>query len=160
SYEPKTEETKQIYKILLNFIQETIGDQVPNILSDAAYEILCILKNDRLRDKERQNKIEALLLNTKLSPERFAFLINLGKQINDWSSNDEIIPNDQTENVNVQFEGSSDEENNFDDFDVSDGEEMIIDDTIQEIRVNKTNDSNQRSQTLQPRTIDALWLQR
>ncbi|CAF1042145.1 unnamed protein product [Adineta steineri] len=160
SYEPKTEETKQIYKILLNFIQETIGDQVPNILSDAAYEILCILKNDRLRDKERQNEIEAALLNTKLSPERFAFLINLGKQINDWSSNDEIIPVDHAENVNVQFEGSSDEENNFDDFDVSDGEEAIIDDTIQEIRVNKTNDSIQRSQTLQPRTIDALWLQR
>ncbi|CAF4444245.1 unnamed protein product, partial [Adineta steineri] len=78
----------------------------------------------------------------------------------DWSSNDEIIPIDHTENVNVQFEGSSDEENNFDDFDVSDDEETIIDDTIQEIRVNKTNDSIQRSQTLQPRTIDALWLQR
>jgi hypothetical protein len=27
-YQPKTNETKQIYEVLLNFIQETIGDQV------------------------------------------------------------------------------------------------------------------------------------
>ena len=27
-YQPKTQETKEIYEVLLNFIQEIIGDQV------------------------------------------------------------------------------------------------------------------------------------
>jgi pre-mRNA-splicing helicase BRR2 len=86
-YRPKTQETRQNYEIILSFIQECIGDQPRDILCGAADEVLIILKNDRLRDKERKREVEALL-GTQ-SDERFAQLVNLGKKLTDWS-NDEL----------------------------------------------------------------------
>ncbi len=86
-YRPKTQETRQNYEIVLSFIQDCIGDQPRDILCGAADEVLIILKNDRLRDKERKREVEALLGG--LNDERFAQLVNLGKKLTDWS-NDEL----------------------------------------------------------------------
>ena len=82
-YRPKTYETRQSYEIILSFILECIGDQPRDILCGAADEILLILKNDRLRDKERKREVESLL--GPLADERFAQLVNLGKKLTDWS---------------------------------------------------------------------------
>lgn len=41
-----------------------------------------MLKNDRLKDKERKREVEDLLGG--LAEERFAVLVNLGKKITDW----------------------------------------------------------------------------
>ena len=46
-----------------------------------------VLKNDRLRDKERKKEIESLL--GSIAEERFALMVNLGKKITDWGSHDE-----------------------------------------------------------------------
>ena len=86
-YRPKTQETKQTYEVLLGFIQESVGDQARSILCGAADEVLIILKNDKLRDKDRKNEIEKLL-STKIPEQRFAFLVNLGKKITDWATDD------------------------------------------------------------------------
>lgn len=53
----------------------------------AADEILMVLKNDRLRDKERKKEIESLL--GSIAEERFALMVNLGKKITDWGSHDD-----------------------------------------------------------------------
>lgn len=64
-YRPKTTETRQTYEIILSFIQECIGDQPRDILCGAADEVLIVLKNDRLRDKEEKRDRNALRSTTR-----------------------------------------------------------------------------------------------
>lgn len=113
-YRPKTQETRQTYEVLLSFIQEAIGDQPRDILCGAADEILAVLKNDKLKDRERKREIDGLL--GSVTDERFALLVNLGKKITDFGSGvanttglaaEEQI--DETYGINVQFEESEEE---------------------------------------------------
>ena len=60
-YRPKTQETRQTYEVLLSFIQEALGDQPRDILCGAADEILAVLKNEKLKDRERKREIDSLL---------------------------------------------------------------------------------------------------
>ncbi|CAF4017643.1 unnamed protein product, partial [Rotaria sp. Silwood1] len=80
SNNPKTQETKQTCKVLLGFIQETIDDQAQSILCDTVDEVLIVLKNDKLRDKDHKNEIETFLIR-KIPEQRFVFLVNLGKKL-------------------------------------------------------------------------------
>ena len=171
-YRPKTQETKQTYEVLLSFLQEAIGDQARSILCGAADEVLLTLKNDKLRDKDRKNEIEGLL-GTKIAEQRYAFLVNLGKKITDWSTdenqNKEDEGIDETYGINVEFDESGDEEEgdaneirDEDEEDLSEGEEAKMDYTIQEKNLNKNShdESNRSTKNLQPHSIDAFWLQR
>ena len=53
-----------------------------DILCGAADEVLAVLKNDKMREKEKKREVENLL--GTLADERFALLVNLGKKITDW----------------------------------------------------------------------------
>lgn len=113
-YRPKTQETRQTYEVLLSFIQEALGDQPRDILCGAADEILAVLKNDKLKDRERKRDIDSLL--GTVADERFALLVNLGKKITDFGSDTanalgttEGEQIDETYGINVQFEESEDE---------------------------------------------------
>lgn len=113
-YRPKTQETRQTYEILLSFIQEALGDLPRDILCGAADEILAVLKNDKLKDRERKRGIDLLL--GKVADERFALLVNLGKKITDFGSDSasalgtaEADQIDETYGINVQFEESEEE---------------------------------------------------
>jgi len=86
------------------------------VLCGAADEILAVLKNDRLKDKDRKKETENLL--GPLAEERFALLVNLGKKITDFQSTkptgasggggaDDI---DDAYGINVQFEESEEED--------------------------------------------------
>jgi len=142
-YRPKTQETRQTYEVLLSFIQEALGDQPRDILCGAADEILAVLKNDRLKDRERKKDVDSLL--GAVTDERFALLVNLGKKITDFGSdavnaltaapnNEEQI--DETYGINVQFEESEEESDNDmygeirDDDAQDEGEEARIDHTL------------------------------
>lgn len=57
--------------------------QPRDVLCGAADEVLIVLKNDRMKDKEKKKEVEGLL--GELAEERFALLVNLGKKITDWS---------------------------------------------------------------------------
>jgi hypothetical protein len=83
-YRPKTQETRQTYEVLLSFIQEALGDQPRDILCGAADEVLTVLKNDRMKEKEKKKETENLL--GSLAEERFALLVNLGKKITDFGA--------------------------------------------------------------------------
>lgn len=111
-YRPKTQETRQTYEVLLSFIQEALGDQPRDILCGAADEVLAVLKNDRLKEKEKKKETELLL--GLLAEERFALLVNLGKKITDFGSDEKSTTNDEnideTYGINVQFEESSEED--------------------------------------------------
>lgn len=113
-YRPKTQETRQTYEVLLSFIKEALGDQPRDILCGAADEVLAVLKNDKMKDREKKREIDGLL--STVADERFALLVNLGKKITDFGSDavsalgvkeDEQI--DETYGINVQFEESEEE---------------------------------------------------
>ena len=178
-YKPKTQETRQSYEIILSFIQECIGDQPRDILCGAADEVLLILKNDRLRDKERKKETESLLGG--LSDEKFSQLLNLGKKLTDWSieqmeksgngaGQDDDENMDETIGVKVMI-GDEDEEED-DDNDLYEVNEERDDDEDEEgqdagmsgVIQGKIDDnivsSSSKAKPLQPHEIDAFWLQR
>lgn len=166
-YRPKTVESRQTYEVLLSFIQAALGDQPRDILCGAADEVLAVLKNDRMKEKEKKKEVENLLGPTQ--DERFALLVNLGRKITDWGQ-EERAPTadniDETYGVNVQFEESDDDDagdvygevQEGDDDDQSEGEEANIDATL---HANLSEEARKKSDGgLHPREIDAFWIQR
>ncbi|XP_018360393.1 PREDICTED: putative U5 small nuclear ribonucleoprotein 200 kDa helicase [Trachymyrmex cornetzi] len=167
-YRPKTQETRQTYEVLLSFIQEALGDQPRDILCGAADEVLAVLKNDRLKEKEKKKETELLL--GLLAEERFALLVNLGKKITDFGSDEKSTTNDEnideTYGINVQFEESSEEDDedvygevreNEDEGD--EGEEANDDRAIHAENLGGTEEMK-KEKPLHPLDIDAYWLQR
>lgn len=169
-YRPKTQETRQTYEVLLSFIQEALGDQPRDILCGAADEILAVLKNDKLKNRDRKREIDGLL--GAVTDERFALLVNLGKKITDFGSetasslgvnNEEQI--DETYGINVQFEESEDEsiEDDYgevrDEGDQDEGEEAKIDGIIHSENLG-ASETDKKEKSLHPLDIDAYWLQR
>lgn len=107
-YRPKTQDTRQTYEVLLSFIQEALGDQPRDILCGAADEILAVLKNDKLKDRDQKREIDGLL--GAVTDERFVLLVNLGKKITDFGSETVALGNinedqiDESYGINVQFQ--------------------------------------------------------
>ena len=62
--------------------------QPRDVLCGAADEVLAVLKNDRMKDREKRREVEVLLGG--LADERYALLVNLGKKITDWGSDDKM----------------------------------------------------------------------
>jgi pre-mRNA-splicing helicase BRR2 len=177
-YRPKTQETRQSYEVILSFIQECIGDHPRDVICGAADEILIILKNDRLKDKERKKEIEQLLGG--LADERFSQLVNLGKKITDWSNEQleqqnegmDVENMDETIGVKVMIgdEEDDEEEDNNDLYEVDEEDEenenedeearsKIISNTAADLQASLSNQKSNKFQ-IQPHEIDAFWLQR
>ncbi|KAF6208456.1 hypothetical protein GE061_016912 [Apolygus lucorum] len=172
-YRPKTQETRQTYEILLSFIQEAIGDQPRDILCGAADEVLFVLKNDKLKDKEKKVETETLLGG--LAEERFALLLNLCKKITDFGTEDKSMAVvdeniDETYGINVQFEESEEEDGEDMYGEVREGEGY---DQYEEGEDSKHNtaihaenlsgnpeETAKKEKALHPLDIDAYWLQR
>lgn len=169
-YRPKTQETRQTYETLLSFIQAALGDQPRDILCGAADEVLAVLKNDRLKDKERRRDVERLL--DKMPDERFALLVNLGKKITDWGADEKMQTDeniDETYGINVQFEESEDEDDEDvygevrDEGDEEDeGEDTHVDATLRAAENLASGEEvmGKQDKDLHPHSIDAFWLQR
>ena len=164
----------------MTFVQEALGDQPHDILLGAADEVLRVLKNDRLKDKERKKETEDLLGST-LADERFALLVNLGKKITDFGhpggDDDDEENLDETYGINVQFQESDEEEMDIeggeDDEDEEDldKEDMDLNDReIQDSSAIRASENgsyangqgrDQKSKNLlHPLDIDAHWIQR
>ncbi|XP_068974071.1 U5 small nuclear ribonucleoprotein 200 kDa helicase [Bombus flavifrons] len=167
-YRPKTQDTRQTYEVLLSFIQEALGDQPRDILCGAADEVLAVLKNDRLKEKEKKKETELLL--GPLAEERFALLVNLGKKITDFGSDEKITTNeeniDETYGINVQFEESSEEDDEDvygevreNDDEGDEGEEANDDRAIHAENLGGAEEMK-KEKPLHPLDIDAYWLQR
>lgn len=174
-YQPKTPETRKTYEFILTIIQGALGDQPRDVICGAADEVIAALKNDKLREKERRKEVDLLL--GRMPDDQFSVLVNLTKKITDFGTDDKIIISedtgiDDTLGVNVQFEESDDDDD--DDFiqevkeeedEGAEGEEMTetsalhaddFDSSLPSSR-SKEKGSHQR---LNPRDIDAYWLQR
>ena len=110
--------------------------QPHEILCGAADEVLAVIKNDKLKDREKKTETEALV--GPLPEERFAVFVNLAKKITDFKTEErtqatgisidffvqlwentspDCIPRitdenavDDTYGINVQFEESEEED--------------------------------------------------
>jgi len=170
-YRPKTQETRQTYEVLLSFIQAALGDQPRDLLCGAADEVLAVLKNDRLKDKERRRDIENLL--SHLADERYALLVNLGKKITDWGAEEKVQKDeniDETYGINVMFEESDDDdeedcfgeikEGDDNEEDDDEGDESAVDVSIRANLAGGDEAMGKVEKGLHPHDIDAFWLQR
>lgn len=168
NYRPKTQETRQTYEVLLSFIQEALGDQPRDILCGAADEVLAVLKNDRLKERDKKTETEALL--GLLTEERFALLVNLGKKITDFGNEEKIQGTeeniDEAYGINVQFEESEEEDDEDVYGEVRDGDEM--EEEGEEAKLSTAihaenlggGEETKKEKSLHPLDIDAYWLQR
>eukprot|EP00002_Diphylleia_rotans_P023954 TRINITY_DN471_c0_g2_i6.p1 TRINITY_DN471_c0_g2~~TRINITY_DN471_c0_g2_i6.p1 ORF type:complete len:1922 (+),score=509.87 TRINITY_DN471_c0_g2_i6:33-5798(+) len=171
-YRPKTRETKVIYEKLLNFTQACIGDVPQDVLRGAADEVLQVLKNDKLKDPERHKEIGKLL--NGISSDQFADLVSLGKGINDFSMDDsQAAPatgdkidseiavavvfdeeeEDALEELQEDSDGAADDE---------EGEDTNLTDFLLQTTKNPMEEAedDDRDDILDPRLVDAFWLQR
>eukprot|EP00977_Amphora_coffeiformis_P011173 scaffold2671_cov167-Amphora_coffeaeformis.AAC.11 len=123
-YQPKTEQAKAAYENLLAFMggRNYLGNQDPQVLRDAAEEVIAILKEENMRDPERHEELSKLLTGKAaaargksggLSTEAFTSLVKLGKEMDDYRQNQNT--NDEEDSVNdemgvaVVFEDSDEE---------------------------------------------------
>ncbi|CAH2100634.1 unnamed protein product [Euphydryas editha] len=187
-YRPRAQHTRHAYELLLAFMQSALGDQPRDILCGACDEVLVVLKNDKLKDPERKKEVEMLL--GPIPDERFALLVNLGKKITDFTISSSTEGNteiDETYGINVQFEESSEEDDEDaygevhdeekEEGDASDnegGKESSGEDSDGEGKKNAIHANlaeeggagagaagrRREAQTLHALDIDAYWLQR
>ena len=110
-YRPKTDATHGPYKLLLSFTQGQIGDHPTDLMRGAAHEVLSVLKDEAVRDSDRQKAVESLL--NAMPAEKFNKLVNIGKKITDFSAEQkEAFAEDTLEEelVPVIFEEDDEEE--------------------------------------------------
>jgi pre-mRNA-splicing helicase BRR2 len=172
-YRPRTRETKSTYEILLSFIQKMIGDQPRDVLCGAADEVLATLKADHLKEKEKKKEISSLL--GPLEEDQFAMLSGLGRRITDYGADkhaaveaDAIDENygvavvfheeegdegAKTENVVAQEEDPAED----DDEGIEAEFEGVIHGVIDS---DKAGAEERAKEKLEPRSVDAYWLQR
>lgn len=176
-YRPTKPETKMVYESLLSHIQTLIGDQPRDVLCGAADEVLLVIRNQNSVESARRAETEDLL--GKLSDGVFAKITDLCRRITDYGSDnrrkDDMDVGNEVEGVNVNFDSGeesdafNDEVNEDADEDVDGAEandavllQVLDTDPVAGPTVGKDTLSRDRviKSELQPRDIDAHWLQR
>lgn len=71
-----------------NSLNSLLPTKPRDILCGAADEVLAVLKNDKMRDKERRREVEQLL--GPADDPRYHVLVNLGKKITDYGGDKEL----------------------------------------------------------------------
>ncbi|KAI8902750.1 Sec63 Brl domain-containing protein [Globomyces pollinis-pini] len=115
-YKPKTKQTQETYELILVFLSKYLGDIPQEFLVSATDAVLTELKNENLKDFDRQKEIEKII-DAKIPSDQFAILINLGKKITDYGNDDnepkEIDELDQEHGVPVIFDEEEEESDHF-----------------------------------------------
>lgn len=162
-YQPKTEQAKAAYENLLALIggKQYLGNQDPQVLRDAAEEIVQTLKDDHLRDPEKHENISQILTgksaasrgnagNGGLTTEAFTSMVKLGKEMDDYhQTNDNTQEgggdgdsvNDEM-GVAVVFDDSDDDGNKSKNDDDSDAEVDVVVDASSDSEVEDNSDAD------------------
>lgn len=117
-YRPQTRETRAAYEVLLQLLQQELGDKPHDVLRSAAEEALAVLKDDKMKQKDRQRELEALVRRPKpMDEDRFAKFVNVANKITDFKSEIEPVVKagdegalDEEQGVPVVFDEEEDEE--------------------------------------------------
>lgn len=188
-YRPSHAGSRAAYEELLQCVgsREYLGAQPADVLSDAVEEVLGVLKNESLRDPERQAEISGILFmgnksksRRGLSSDVYAKFVAWGKNIDDFTlekKSDDGGGDDVHEEMGVAVVFDQDNEAEEDD---NDSEDDHLDEVVdvegtdeeddfdirneEEGRANEDegtmNDSIEKERKLKIHDIDAHWLQR
>jgi pre-mRNA-splicing helicase BRR2 len=112
-YRPKTKETRAAYEALLAEIKSVLTDAPHDVLCGAADEILLVLKDDGMRDPDRQRDI-GKMLGDAVDNNKYTKFVAIGKLIDDFSIEEEEDVGgdgmDEELGVAVEFEDEEDED--------------------------------------------------
>jgi pre-mRNA-splicing helicase BRR2 len=181
NYRPKTRESRAAYEEMLAYVQGRLGAQPQDILRGAAEEVLSLLKDESMNDRERHKEVDVLLKS--VPAEDFARLVSMGKRINDFSANDaeekqrvdadEGGPDGMDEDMGVavvfdEDEDGDDQEDGVDEVrDSEDEDEDVGGDETTATRALKGRDAEdgdggdeEEAGKLGVHDVDAHWLQR
>jgi len=171
-YKPQTRETKAAYEVLLSFIQKEMGDKPHDVLRSAADEVLASLKDEKMTNPAKKKDIEGLFRIKDMDDENFARLVNIGKKITDFKTEQDLLEEKAAEQlkpdddmgVPVQFDEEEEEEED-DEFDEvkggdSDDEDMNAAILKEGQGSGGLKEKEENKDELDVRTIDAFWLQR
>lgn len=157
-YKPKTRETRLAYQSLLGLIQTLLGDEPPDVLRDAADEVLYILKDEEMRAPDKKKQIEAILGG--MDENQFADLMGIGRRITDFveetgAQSGEGTLDDEL-GVAVVFD-EEDDEPEEEGWEIKDDEESEDEgvETTEEMRALETLEGEDDMDTEDPLSVDA-----
>eukprot|EP00808_Paulinella_micropora_P006106 g54769.t1 len=171
-YRPQSKKTQAAYEVLLSFIQQVIGDKPHDVLRSAADEVISILKNPSLKDKEKQGEIEQSFRLTEIASEKFARLVNIASKITDYRTDTQLKAAeakaaeavDDEHGVAVVFDEEEEEEDLEEAYDEDIQEEEEGDVTSKtfaiKTKMDIMDDEEDKKNILDERSIDAFWIQR
>ena len=125
-YKPQTAATRATYNLIVTTVGRSLGDVSGQVVVSAADMVLETLKNEDMKDFDKKKEIEDVL-GTSMGSKEFNELVNLGKKITDFDSQDQ---EDNPEDENVAQEAELDEKQGvaveFDDEDEEEDEDGIV----------------------------------
>jgi pre-mRNA-splicing helicase BRR2 len=84
AYRPRTQETREVFELILAAVHTALGDQAQDVVRSAADAVLETLKSDALKDFDKKKEVEDIL--GPVSADSFATLVSLGKKITDYGA--------------------------------------------------------------------------
>ncbi|KAI0397895.1 Sec63 Brl domain-containing protein [Xylariaceae sp. FL0594] len=84
-YQPRTPATRATYDLILHLVASNLGDVSHEVVLSAADAILEYLKDEDMKDIEKKKEIDDLI-GTTMTPEQYNELVNLGKKITDYDT--------------------------------------------------------------------------
>lgn len=109
SYNIVSKESKEYYGLILNSLQNYLGDIPNDILKNAANEVIEIVHDDERTDIERKEDIENIIMG-KIPEDQFTNLKNLAKRITDFKKPSVSTNNTRNDDVGVSIIFEEEEE--------------------------------------------------
>ncbi|KAI1312538.1 Sec63 Brl domain-containing protein [Xylaria venustula] len=84
-YQPRTPATRSTFDLILHLVASNLGDVSHEVVLSAADAVLEYLKDEDMKDIEKKKEIDDLI-GSSLNPKQFNELVNLGKKITDYDT--------------------------------------------------------------------------
>ncbi|CAN8076496.1 unnamed protein product [Agarophyton chilense] len=169
---PTTRISQKAFEVLLAFVMSKLGDQPYELLRSATNEVLVTMKDDMMQDNEKKKLVEELF-GLAMNTDEFTTLNLFCSQVNDYKTDDG--PTEQVElnphgilpvlrNIDEEDDDIADEVVRFD----AEGISSSIEGEDQDLRRKGHSSpkdtgvepSGLESNTVDPKDIDAMWLER
>lgn len=130
-YKPRTQATRATFELITTIVSKHLGDVPMHFTRSAADAVLEFLKDENLKDFDKKKEVDDLL-GSSMGPKEFNELVNLGKKITDYDTQDDDEEmggdgaggdgpeNDETQGVAVVFDEDEDDEDGPQTYEVRD----------------------------------------
>jgi len=168
-YRPKTKENRLVYDQLITSINRILEDEPQDVLRGITDEVLACLKLEEKKDTDKKEDIE-VMLRKKLSPEVFNMLLEISKQINDYTPEEQNVIGARDEEIEIAVDLDENRRDDDDDEDMkeieeSEDEEEEGEEENKNLALAQKGDGTDfeiedDQQNIDPNDIDKYWIQR